>query len=217
MQVKITLDNDVTYDLYNDLGWLVDFEEMEAPAPKTNYVDIPARSGVLDLTEVDGTVYYEAVQFNLACKRICRKAVDILTYARQMMNLFNGQTARIYIGDNDYYYDGRISVGSYYRDGLVLGLDMSVTAYPYRLAEEISSVTHSISGATSITLVNNTMPVVPTISASAQMTITFNGASYTISSGDNIIIPNLVLQSGNNAMTIDGSGTITFTYQEGTF
>lgn len=217
MQVRITLDNDVSYDLYNDLGWLVDFESMDAPSPKTNYVDIPARSGYLDLTEVDGTIYYNAIEFTLVCKRICRKSPQILSYSREMMNLFNGKTARVYLDNDEYYYDSRLAVTNFYRDGLTIGLEILVTAYPYRLQEEMTTRTFNVSGTQNITLTNGVMPVVPTISASSAMTITYGSSTFNISSGDNIMIPNLVLQDGENSLSVSGTGTLTFTYQQGAF
>lgn len=219
MRVRLVTDDNTAYDLKN-LGWMVDFEEMTAPQPKTNFVDIPARSGFLDLTEVDGTVYYEPMVFTLVCRRICSRSEQILQYSRQMMNLFNGKSLRVYLNEDDYYYDARVSVGNFYRDGLVLGLEIQVNAYPYRLQSNPTSESYTISGSRTITLLNDTMPVVPTISASASMIITMNdgsGTTFSISAGDNIVIPNLVIPAGGIGLTIEGTGTIGFTYTKGAF
>lgn len=219
MKVRLVTDGLTSYDLKSDLGWMVDFEEMEAPQPKTNFVDIPARSGYLDLTEVDGTIYYNAVNFVLVCRRICSKSDLILQYSRQMMNLFNGKQLRVFLNEDTYYYDARVSVGNFYRDGLVLGLELNVSAFPYRLEANPTEKTFTISGSKTISLDNDDMPVVPTISASAAMTIANQGtgASYSIQAGSNIILPNLVIPAGGISLDITGTGTIGFTYTKGAF
>jgi hypothetical protein len=62
------------------------------------------------------------------------------------------------------------------------------------------------------------MPVVPTITVSAEMTLTFTllGKDYIVNlSVGTHIIPSLVLLEGDTAIEITGTGRITFTYRKG--
>ena len=71
--------------------------------------------------------------------------------------------------------------------------------------------------AQTITLSNTRMPVVPTITVSAVMTLTFTIAGRTIPLIFQWarIIPSLVLTEGDTVIGITGTGRITFTYRKG--
>ncbi len=62
------------------------------------------------------------------------------------------------------------------------------------------------------------MPVVPTITVSAGMTLTFTiaGVVYTINlTVGTHVVPSLVLMEGDTEIGITGTGSITFTYRKG--
>ena len=210
--------DETSYDLKEDLGWMTDFpESFNAPKVRTSYKTIPGRNGELDLTEIDGYRYYEPIEFTIIANRLCRTSAEIIQYGSQLMNLFNGKRGRIYLDTADYYYDGRITVGAYERDGLRLGVELTIRAFPYRLAEEMTQITKTVSGSGTVTLSNGNMPVVPTITSTASMTLAWDTYSVQISAGEDILVPDLVLEDGNTEITLTGTGTITFTYQEGIF
>ena len=69
-----------------------------------------------------------------------------------------------------------------------------------------------------MTLTNTRMPVVPSITVSAEMTLTFTiaGVGYTINlAAGSHIVPSLVLTDGETKIDITGTGSITFTYRKG--
>ena len=63
-------------------------------------------------------------------------------------------------------------------------------------------------------LVNGKKRAVPAITATAPFTIYHEGNTYTVGAGTTTI-PELELKEGVNDVAVKGSGTITFTYQEG--
>lgn len=74
----------------------------------------------------------------------------------------------------------------------------------------------STTGTVSATLANSERrPVVPYITASDDATLAWSGNSVSISSGANIRIPQLVLQSGSVSMSVTSAGLVSFAYQEG--
>lgn len=63
-------------------------------------------------------------------------------------------------------------------------------------------------------LVNGKKRVIPTITATSDFTLVFEGNSYTVSSGETVI-PEIELKEGVNDIAVKGTGTITFRYREG--
>lgn len=63
-------------------------------------------------------------------------------------------------------------------------------------------------------LVNSKKHVIPTITATSDFTLYFEGNSYTVSSGETVI-PEIELKEGVNDIAVKGTGTISFTYREG--
>lgn len=219
MRVRFETDDNVIYDLKSDLGWTCDFPlDMSIPAVRTNYVTIPGRNGELDLTEIDGNLYYEEVEFTLTLQKICRTSQQIFVAVREIANLFTGQRIKLFLNDDTYYYDARINVSGYYREGLTLMCDINVRAYPFRL-QNTPTVVEAVLSSTEQTLAldNGTMQVVPTITTSAGATITYENATYSVTAGSGITIPNLVLRTGHNEVRVSGTGTISFTYTKGEF
>mgnify|MGYP000299710712 FL=1 len=75
-----------------------------------------------------------------------------------------------------------------------------------------------ITGTKTVTLTNDFMPVVPSITTSAETTLAWkigtDSFSKTISAGT-WEIPELQLAYGNNSVKVTSTGTTTFRYREG--
>lgn len=219
MRVRIETDDNVIYDLKTDFGWLCDLpDDISIPAVRTNYIEIPGRNGELDLTEIDGNLYYEDVDFTLQLQKICRTSQQVFDAVRQIANLFSGQRVKIFLNEDTYYYDARVDVNDFSKEGLKLVCDINVKAFPFRLQNEPTNVEVQLSSTEqTITLENGTMQVVPTISSTDGATITYGTATYSVSAGSGLTIPSFVLQQGNNEVRVSGTGTLTFTYTRGEF
>lgn len=76
----------------------------------------------------------------------------------------------------------------------------------------------SITGGGTVVLVNDYMPVVPTVTTTVETTLrwTVDGESFnkTISAGT-WVIPELELRHGENTVSVVGEGITTFSYREG--
>lgn len=219
MRVRFEADDNVIYDLKTNFGWTCDLpDDISMPAVRTNYVVIPGRSGELDLTEIDGSIYYEDVEFTITAQRLCRTSEQAFTAVRQIANLFNGQRLKVFLNEDEYYYDARVNIRDFNKEGLLLLCEIDVKAFPFRLQSNPTVVSTTLSSTPkSVTLNNGTMQVVPTISSTDGALITYEGTSYAIGAGDNVLLPTFVLHSGNNVVSVTGTGTITFTYTKGEF
>lgn len=63
-------------------------------------------------------------------------------------------------------------------------------------------------------LINSKKRVVPTITATSDFTLYFEGNSYAVSAGETVI-PEIELKDGVNDIAVKGTGTISFRYREG--
>jgi hypothetical protein len=117
----------------------------------------------------------------------------------------------------NHYYVGRCTLHEpSYKGMAIMFITVSVDAHPYRLSNTETTVSENVSAGGTVSLINSTMPVVPTITVSANMTIKFGSFSSSLESGSTYRIPEITLEAGTNTIDITaGSGTITFKYVQG--
>ena len=198
-----------------DYGLIVAPYAIPMPEPQTNFVEIPGRDGALDLSEAFGTVRYadRIIPLTLYARvpfdaTLSAFAADV--HGRRMSVIFDR--------DPTYYYDARVTVEDVERHVGYCELSLKCRAKPYKLEHFETTITVLPAGNATVTLTNTRMPVVPVITVSAAMTLTFTiaGVVYTINlSAGTHVAPSLVLLEGDTAIEITGTGSITFTYRKG--
>ena len=198
-----------------DYGLIVAPYTIPMPEPQTNFVEIPGRDGALDLSEAFGTVRY------------ADRVVPMTLYARAPFDALISAFAAyvhgrrmnvIFDRDPTYYYDARVTLEDVERHAGYCELSLKCRARPYKLEHFETTMTVLSAGSATVTLTNTRMPVVPTITVSAEMTIEFTigGLVYTINlSAGSHVVPSLVLLEGDTEVEILGTGSITFTYRKG--
>ena len=200
-----------------DYGLIVAPYVIPMPEPQTNFVEIPGRDGSLDLSEAFGTVRYadRIIPLTLYARApfdtlLSAFAADI--HGRRMNVIFDR--------DSTYYYDARVTVEDVERHSGYCELSLECRARPYKLEHFETTTTVLPTGSATVTLTNTRMPVVPTITVSAEMTLTFTIAEkdYTVNlSVGTHVVPSLVLIEGDTEVEITGTGSITFVYRKGAF
>lgn len=188
------------------------------PAPRIMTVEMLDRDGDLDLSEtVRGRVSYKnrALSFSFTCTAHQSTWADLRA---EIAGFVHGKRLKLVDPDTpNHYYIGRCALSEpSYIGGAIMFFTIDVDAYPYRLSNTETEVSVSVSAGDSVSLKNDVMPVVPTIEASADMTITFGSFSSSLASGSTYQIPEITLENGENTIGItSGSGTITFKYRQG--
>ena len=198
-----------------DYGLIVAPYAIPMPEPQTNFVEIPGRDGALDLSEAFGTIRY------------ADRIIPLMLYARAPFDAAISAFAAdvhgrrmnvIFDRDPTYYYDARVTVEDVDRHAGYCELSLECRAKPYKLEHFETTMTVLPTGSATVTLTNTRMPVVPTITTSAEMTLTFTirTVSYTVTlSAGAHTIPSLVLAEDDTEVEITGTGSITFTYRKG--
>ncbi|MEA5048777.1 MAG: hypothetical protein VB034_09240 [Eubacteriales bacterium] len=199
-----------------DYGLVVAPYAIPMPEPQTNFVEILGRDGALDLSEAFGTARYSDRTISLTL--FVRAPFDTLvsTFA---VDVHGRRMNVIFDRDPTFYYDGRITIEDVERHWGYCELSLECRAKPYKLEHFETTITVLPTGSASVTLSNSRMPVVPSITISAEMTLAFTinekVYSVTLPAGTHTI-PSLVLSAGDTKIGITGTGSATFTYRKGT-
>lgn len=184
------------------------------PEAKTIYVDVPGMDGQLDMTEMFGYVRYNPRE--VVIEGILRGSYAAYSAAlTALANAVDGQRLPMALGwDAGYQYQGRWAVESEKQDAYSAAVTITGVCDPYKYKVPVTTATFSVATTQAVTLENGRMPVAPTVTTDAEMQVVFGGATYTFSAGTRIA-PGLILAEGENALTVNGTGSITFQYQEG--
>ena len=212
--------NEVFFDgiaSFRDWGIYLSSIVIDDPQPKEIYVDIPNGDGALDLTEaLTGEVHYESRPFEAVFTiKPETYSVELVRYLRSYLN---GKQRTIRTKEEPgYYVIGRCAT-SIKKDGVLAVLTVKATCQPWKYKNDVTAINTTIgaSGTTTLNLTNERKRVIPTITASAAVTIVFNGQTISVNDGTQRLT-NIALSYGNNALTITGAAgtTVLFEYQEG--
>lgn len=188
-----------------------------APAePRVNFLEIPGRNGLLDLTEANGEVKFNSREFVFV---FSVASGDTLTFDERLSavsNALNGLRCKITLDrDPDHYWQGRCVLSEYDQDKNIGQIEVTATVDPYKLKQNATVVSVALSAEEkTVVLPNSRMTVVPTIKCTGEAVVTFGDAVYTLETGTHRI-PAIRLVEGENVLKLSGTGEITFTYQEG--
>lgn len=192
-------------------------KEIGTPAVKEKITDLDDRDGILDQTDsMTGVPTYgtRPLSFSFEYLGAIEEWADLFT---EICNFLHGKRVEIHEPDDlNYYYIGRVSVGTP-KGGRVKAFSVTVRAdtWKYPIGGE-TVVREAVSASKRIILRNNRRPVSPTITTTGAVSFEFGGVNYSIAGAGTFRFPRFRLNYGENIITIiDGSGELTFTYQEG--
>lgn len=207
---------------------------ISAPETNTRFIEVPGRNGALDLSEaLTGFPTYKDRDIVLTFDGKTRDFDSWERLYSQILNAIHGQRLKIQLDtDPGFYYEGRVSVSSKKEVLETDTLTIAARVAPYKL--ELTSSrdpwlwdpfsfetgiirdydTLTVNGSLSLVIPGNAMRVVPTITTSAAMTVTFEGKTYNLTAGKNRV-SDICLTSGENTLVFTGSGTVSVNYQGG--
>ena len=202
------------YHSYKDLHILMTSKEIGSPEVKRQTIDIEGADGELDFTDFFGEPKYMNAQHRFDFESIQPRNEQLSQFA-DIKNKIHGKKGRIILDDDpSFFYVGRCFVSSYKGEHGIGRISVDCECEPYKYKMEKTVVTQAVSGTQTITLTNARKRAVPTITTTADMTISFGKGIWTNRAGT-YTIPELELVEGENLVTVTGTGTITFTWQEG--
>lgn len=201
------------YHSYDDFNLILSQKTIGTPSPKTETIDIPGGDGVLDLTEFFGEVKYNNRPLSFEFSTMVPK-VEFMDLFSKVQNAIHGQKMQIVLDDdNEWFYAGRITVSEWKADKNIGKLTIDCDCEPYKSKLTNTVVTVEVNGATSVILTNSKKIVVPTITITGEVELTFGTNFYTLGPGL-YDLPAVQLVNGENTILLDGTGTASFSYLE---
>ena len=201
----------------DDFGMFMTDFSVSPPEPRTSYVDVPFRDGLLDFSTAltGGIVRYQ--NRTVTASFVTKDAAEDGWRERyhSFINAFHGRKEKlIFDYDPDYYYLGRVTCDASKDDQLIGAASITATCDPYKYKLSPTVKEFDVSGSLSVTLPNDRMPTVPMVTTDAEITIQFGESTIVFPAGTRKA-PALLLLEGENQLTLTGSGHIKFEYQEG--
>ena len=199
-------------------GWLRESIDFPAPQPQNDILTVPGRNSPIRYAGALGRISYQPREFTAVLSMLGTHA-RFIERSSDIINRFNGRLVNVTKSeDPEVYAVGTLLIQPSYDaltgKGIVTISCTDADAYLYHVTETVQSVT----GNAPIVLDNDFMPVVPTVTTTAQTTLSWSvsGDSFatTLSAGT-WTIPELELQAGSNTITVSGTGMTTFRYREG--
>lgn len=198
---------------YRDLKMILGQKEIGAPSVKTKEQEIEGADGFLDYTDFFGGPKYGKVTHIFPFSTLVSRS-DFLSHYSIVKNALHGQKLPIVLDEEPgFYYVGRCYVSKFTNEkGIgIISVECECEPYKYKLNKTV--VSQAISDTKVVALTNGRKRAVPSITATAPMTIAFGDGTWTIGAGT-FTIPELELAEGENRVTVTGVGNITFTWQE---
>lgn len=214
----IDIESDASMHTGDDWDLIMSDKMIGNPEPRIHMVDMVDRDGLIDQSDViRGRVSYKnrALSFSFICTAHQSTWADLRA---EIAGFVHGKRLKIVDPDTpNYHYIGRCTLEDpSYNGSAIMFLTITVDAQPYRLSNDETTVSKSVSVGSTVDLINDIMPVVPIITVSENITIGFGTISVELASGSTYRIPDITLEKGTNVINVtSGSGAITFTYRQG--
>lgn len=200
------------------MGWLRESIDFPTPQSQSETVVVPGRNSPIRFTEALGSVSFQPRAFTIVLSLLGTRN-EFNDKVSVIVNQFAGRLVNVICSEEpSLYCVGTIEATPAYDPLSNKGqLTLSFSdgdAYRYHVDETVVQIT----GTKTVTLVNDFMPVVPTITTTAEATLAWKVGTDTFSktiSAGTWEIPELQLAYGNNSVKVTSTGTTTFRYREG--
>lgn len=201
-----------------DLGWLRESIDFPAPQSQTNTIVVPGRNSPIRYTEALGRVSYQPRVFSITLSMLGTRE-KFNTMSTKLINSYAGQLVKVILSEEPTLYVlGTVELEPAY-DPLTGKGQMIFScsdADAYRC--HVHQTTVSFEGSGTLSLSCDEMPVVPTVTTTAETALSWSVGKDTFQkslSAGTWTIPELELLAGENTIAIETEGTVTFTYREG--
>lgn len=202
---------------YSDFGLILNSKDIPLPEPKTYIVDVPCADGSLDLSTAltGGVMKYKNRLIKLDFT-IMKPWNQLESFKSIIASHLHGKIMKvIFDADTDFFYTGRCKVTNFNASVIPATLTIEVDAEPYKMNIEETVISETISGEKTIIIDEQKMKVVPTITVSSDMTLTYKTKLHQLISGDNIIPEIMLYSAEDNELLFNGEGNVTIKFRGG--
>lgn len=205
------------FNTWYDWRLILTGRDITPPEPKTNFVELDGRSGTLDLTEaLTGEVAYYDRTITATFWTNEGTRDDRAKLLRDITTALHGRKIKVIEPDDLYHYFlGRAVIKSVNNSLVYTEFTIEIICEPYRyFIEEFTRVVDVAGKAVNTVITNNgTKKLTPVVNVNGNIDLTFNGVTTSLTSGS-YTISRLKLAPGANVISVNGNGSVTFTYRE---
>lgn len=191
-------------------------KEIGAPLVKTKKLEIEGADGILDYTDFFGEPKYGEVTHVFPFSTLVPRS-ESLTHYSTVKNALHGRKLPIILDDDPgFYYVGRCYVSKFTNPNGIGMISVECECEPYKYKTAKTVVTRAVDGVEVITLTNARKRAVPeiTIATATSLNIVYQTYNVWDLGAGSYTLPDLELVEGENAVTVTGTGSITFAWQE---
>lgn len=202
---------------YYDLKLIMVSKEIGSPPVKGRKLDIEGADSSLDYTDFFGEPKYDDLTHKFQFETIEPQS-EFLAQFSTVKNAVHGKKDRIILDDDpSFFYIGRCSVSSFTSEKGVgrISIECDCEPYKYKLDKTVAEI--YVNGTFTAVLPNSRKRAVPevTIETEGTLNIVYQWDHVWNLGNGSYTLPELELLEGDNVVTITGTGTATFTWQEG--
>lgn len=200
---------------FDDWNLVLTEKTIGLPSPKTFSVDVEGADGVLDTSDIlTGEIKFKnrTLEFSFT---MLDKYEDFQDKITEIANYLHGQKLRIILDEDDtHYYVGRCSIDQWASDKRIGRIVVKCDCEPYKydLIETVVSV--SVIGEKLVTIRGKRRTINPVVKCSDSMTMTVDGHSVILKTGENLII-DFFIREGENVIKFTGNGNVTISFTGG--
>ena len=206
--------------------WTLSECTLGSPERREDYVEVPGRNGVLDLSTAltDGEPHYGSREFSATLESSEGTRLEREERISKMVNQLDGWRHNIILPDDPgHYIVGRVRVDKLYSDPAHAAVRVTATCDPWRYNNS-ETVVGLIATATeqTVALINNgrrsVVPAITVTGGDVRLVFNANGEnrSWALSPGEYRPedLPDIYLKTGSTILRYSGSGQATLTYRE---
>ena len=206
---------------WEDFGIVFESMTIGKAEPQLVLIDVPFRNGSLDETDYFGDVRYKNRTITMGFL-IPWWSDDQYEIFGEVQNNLNGKRKRItFSADEDWYYEGRLTVGDFKIDNGFFKFDITATCDPYKYSDSSKSVYFENDDPISVILENDYMKTIPSFTCNVPIIVSFEENLYNFSEGTHSN-PSIVFKKGKNYITVSIDGEteetepyVTISYRQG--
>ena len=204
--VDITVDGQ-TYNSLTDFGLAIENTDyLDSPVQgATGIVIVPGKSGPLDqVDDIFGEQWfsYRRIQIKFGGIEVPEEWDQRISLYR---NLFEGKKVQlVFATDPDWYWTGRVKIDAFNHNRALGTFDF----------KDIILTTTATSAGVTVTAAVTRKTVVPEVTCVSDITITYNGDTFSFSAGTHKDLA-FRLTAGSNSLVVKGSGSVTIAYSDG--
>ena len=221
------------YSMYEDFGLQALSIDPGSAEVDEKFKEIPGRSGDLELTDaLTGFPVYKNASMKLTFD-FKDGSYDLwLARASELQNKLHGKRMKVVLGNDSFYYEGRISVSTEKINKHYSSVEITINRDPYKLElnssledwlwDEFNFETGiireygnlQVNGTLELVIPGRAMRVIPVFECSEEMTVSYNGTTYNLLKGKSQS-PDLLLGEGDNVLVFKGNGIVSVDYRGG--